>query len=49
MLVKEKNWTLPELHDEYSLKILKGRHPIIEEFLPLGEQFVPNDLIMEIS
>ncbi len=29
------------------LKIEKGRHPVIEQQLPLGEEYIPNDLFLD--
>jgi DNA mismatch repair protein MutS len=29
------------------LEIHNGRHPVVEQFLPAGERFVPNDIIVE--
>jgi DNA mismatch repair ATPase MutS len=26
------------------MSIIEGRHPVIEEFLPRDQQFIPNDL-----
>jgi DNA mismatch repair ATPase MutS len=28
------------------MTIIEGRHPVIEEFLPRGQQFIPNTLMM---
>jgi DNA mismatch repair protein MutS len=30
----------------YRLKITEGRHPVIEHQLPLGEQYIPNDVYL---
>jgi DNA mismatch repair protein MutS len=32
--------------DDISLKITEGRHPVIEHQLPLGEQYIPNDVYL---
>lgn len=36
----------PTLSDDLSLKIVEGRHPVIEHQLPLGEQYIPNDVYL---
>ncbi len=36
----------PLLTDDNSLEIVEGRHPIIEAQLPLGEKYIPNDLLI---
>ncbi len=38
-----RNYTRPALHEGDEIKIVGGRHPIIET---LGERFVPNDLLV---
>lgn len=37
----------PEMHDESSIDIKGGRHPVIERQLPLGESYVPNDVRLD--
>lgn len=34
----------PTITDDMSLKIVAGRHPVIERMLPLGQNYVPNDV-----
>lgn len=46
LLAKEKNYCKPELLLTNRLAIQEGRHPVIEEFLPRDQQFIPNDLGM---
>ncbi len=45
-LIKNKNWTIPEVYDGFDIYIKSGRHPVIEKFLPSYEEFVPNDLVL---
>jgi DNA mismatch repair protein MutS len=40
------NYVRPEMHDGASIAIHSGRHPVIERQLPLGEAYVPNDVIL---
>ena len=37
----------PEVSDSHVLDIKKGRHPVIEKQLPLGETYVPNDIFLD--
>ena len=43
----ENNYVRPELNDTRILNISDGRHPVIEKQLPLGESYVPNDLLLD--
>lgn len=38
------NYTKPEIRDAEEIIIKKGRHPVVEQSLPLGEPFIPNDV-----
>ena len=38
------NYAKPEIHDSEEILIKKGRHPVVEQSLPLGEPFIPNDV-----
>ena len=42
----KNNYRRPVLADDTSLKITEGRHPVIEHQLPLGEQYIPNDVFL---
>ncbi|HXH19113.1 MAG TPA: DNA mismatch repair protein MutS [Chitinophagales bacterium] len=41
------NYRKPEIHERLSLEYKEGRHPVIERQLPAGEQYVPNDLLLD--
>jgi DNA mismatch repair protein MutS len=43
----ENNYVRPLLDDSGTLDISDGRHPVIEKQLPVGEPFVPNDLVLD--
>jgi DNA mismatch repair protein MutS len=43
----ENNYTRPVLNDSRMLSITEGRHPVIEKQLPVGEAYVPNDMILD--
>ena len=38
------NYCLPTLTDGFELSIKEGRHPVIEQRLPIGEQYISNDI-----
>ncbi|MGH7960722.1 MAG: DNA mismatch repair protein MutS, partial [Candidatus Binatia bacterium] len=40
----KKGWVRPEVSEEYSLRIIEGRHPVVEA---LTGSFVPNDLSLD--
>jgi DNA mismatch repair protein MutS len=37
----------PELVEGEVLEIWEGRHPVVEQFMPAGRRFVPNDAVLE--
>ncbi len=37
----------PVITDKKNLKIRNGRHPVVERFMKPGEEFVPNDLLLD--
>jgi DNA mismatch repair protein MutS len=47
MLASENNYVRPQLDDSRMLDIKDGRHPVIEQQLPAGESYVPNDVCLD--
>lgn len=43
------NYVRPEVHEGRSLDIRDGRHPVVEQTLPAGEPFIPNDVKLDPS
>ena len=43
----KNNYSKPEVSDSKILNVINGRHPVIEQQLPLGEKYVPNDLYLD--
>ncbi len=41
------NYTRPELNEENIIDIKAGRHPVIEQNLPLGESYIANDIFLD--
>ena len=37
----------PKINYDHKLNIKAGRHPVIEKSLPLGEAYVPNDILLD--
>jgi len=44
LLAHEKNFIKPEFIKNDTMTIIEWRHPVIEKYLPLDQQFIPNDL-----
>ena len=42
-----QNYVKPDVNESHVLDIKKGRHPVIERQLPLGEAYVPNDIYLD--
>ena len=43
----ENRYVRPVIDDSQILDIKQGRHPVIETQLPLGERYVPNDVLLD--
>ena len=43
----KQNYCRPNINDSTLIEIKQGRHPVIEQQLPLGESFVPNDVFLD--
>lgn len=41
------SYTRPKVSDTETLEFKDGRHPVIEKQLPLGENYVPNDIYLD--
>jgi len=41
------NYVKPDINDSKELDIKEGRHPVIEQNLPLGESYVSNDVYLD--
>ncbi|MFQ5602002.1 MAG: DNA mismatch repair protein MutS [bacterium] len=49
LLAKENNYTRPQITDQTAIKIVDGRHPVVEKLLPYGESFIPNDAHLDCN
>jgi len=43
----ENNYTKPEINETKSIDIKEGRHPVIEQQLPIGETYIANDVFLD--
>lgn len=46
-LAVSESYTRPVLNDSFEISLKEARHPIIENALPLGEKYIPNDLYLD--
>lgn len=46
-VARQYNYCRPEINDSYVIDIKGGRHPVIEQQLPPGEEYVSNDLLLD--
>ena len=45
-LAKYNNYVRPQLDESTDLEIKNGRHPVIEKQLPIGEEYIANDVVL---
>ena len=43
-VAKKNNYSKPSVTKDFHIAIKDGRHPVIEKQLPLGEDYIPNDI-----
>ena len=46
-LARERRYCRPVLNDGKAIEIRQGRHPVIETLMPVGEEYVPNDISLD--
>ncbi|MFP4557794.1 MAG: DNA mismatch repair protein MutS [Bacteroidales bacterium] len=47
LCAQEYNYCKPEINDTESITIKEGRHPVIERMMPIGEEYVSNDIELD--
>ncbi len=47
IIAQQNNYTLPLLNDSYVIDIKNGRHPVIETQMPVGEEYIPNNIYLD--
>lgn len=46
-LAVSESYTKPVLNETFAIDLKEARHPIIENALPLGEKYIPNDIYLD--
>ncbi|MBS1680774.1 MAG: DNA mismatch repair protein MutS [Bacteroidetes bacterium] len=46
-VAKANRYCKPEINETTQINIKDGRHPVIEKQLPVGENYVPNDIFLD--
>jgi DNA mismatch repair protein MutS len=46
-VAKKNRYCKPKVTEDKAIDIKDGRHPVIEQQLPLGESYVPNDIFLD--
>ena len=46
-IARERRYVRPTLDEGKRIEIRQGRHPVIETLMPVGEQYIPNDLMLD--
>lgn len=44
---RENNYVRPHINNGFTLDIKNGRHPVIEKLLPIGEEYIANDIYLD--
>jgi DNA mismatch repair protein MutS len=47
VVARANKYSKPTINDSLILDIKGGRHPVIEKKLPVGESYVPNDILLD--
>ena len=46
-IATEYKYVCPDINDSLVIDIKQGRHPVIERQLPIGEQYIANDILLD--
>ncbi len=46
-LAVERHYVRPVLDEGSTIEIHRGRHPVIETLMPVGEEYIPNDVMLD--
>ena len=46
-LAMERRYTRPVLDEGKRIDIKAGRHPVLETMVPMGEEYIPNDVLLD--
>ncbi|GAB1308325.1 DNA mismatch repair protein MutS [Urechidicola sp. KH5] len=45
-IAKRNNYVCPTITEDTDIRIKNGRHPVIEKQLPIGEEYIANDVVL---
>lgn len=48
-VARANNYVQPQINDTFIIDIKEGRHPVIEQKLPIGESYIANDVYLDNS
>ena len=46
-IAKERKYVRPTVDDSTVIDIKEGRHPVIETLMPIGQEYIPNDVLLD--
>ena len=46
-LARQRRYVRPTLDDGSRIEIKQGRHPVLETLMPVGEEYIPNDIMLD--
>ncbi|NGF76229.1 DNA mismatch repair protein MutS [Fluviicola sp. SGL-29] len=46
-VAREHNYVQPVVNETFTIEIKEGRHPVIEQKLPVGESYIANDVFLD--
>lgn len=47
IVARHNKYIKPQITEDYTLNITEGRHPVIEKTLPIGSQYISNDIYLD--
>ena len=47
IVARHNKYTKPQITEDFTLNITEGRHPVIEKTLPIGSQYISNDIYLD--
>ena len=47
LLARQRHYVRPQLDEGRRIEIEAGRHPVLETLLPVGEEYIPNDVLLD--
>lgn len=46
-VARKNRYHRPQMDDSLAIDVKAGRHPVIEQMMPIGESYVPNDVFLD--